>query len=272
VLPAVDPGIGAVRFRKPASLWLALAAIPDTAWQQITYPTAVPDSETGDLIPEAEVVAGRYRPFFTDNPAPTLQSEREYRHHAVVEQVIADSKASALAHLPSGHFQANAAWLTLWAMTCNLLRATVVRPPPAIPGPPPPPSAPTWSRSRLGSPAPHGASHCTCHNWPRQEAWTPVRHRPPPTRTGLTASARPARQGLTGTEPCGKAGQTSEYRLSTPRRHSTIPPATLEYHFKTASVDQGLDCGRNLLCGTFLSGADVEHMYEMGPSGYYICP
>jgi hypothetical protein len=35
----------------------------------------------------------------------------------VVEQVIADSKASALAHLPSGHFHANAAWLTLWAMT-----------------------------------------------------------------------------------------------------------------------------------------------------------
>ncbi|MDV9203160.1 transposase, partial [Streptomyces sp. Wh19] len=42
---------------------------------------------------------------------------------AVVEQVIADSKASALAHLPSGHFHANAAWLTLWAMAYNLLRA-----------------------------------------------------------------------------------------------------------------------------------------------------
>ncbi|MGW0963439.1 hypothetical protein ACWD4K_31515 [Streptomyces gelaticus] len=42
----------------------------------------------------------------------------------MVEQVIADSKAGALAHLPSGHFHANAAWLTLWAMTYNLLRAT----------------------------------------------------------------------------------------------------------------------------------------------------
>lgn len=48
---------------------------------------------------------------------------REHRHHAVIEQVIADSKAGALAHLPSGRFHANAAWLTLWAMTCNLLRA-----------------------------------------------------------------------------------------------------------------------------------------------------
>ncbi|WP_051905837.1 MULTISPECIES: transposase [Streptomyces] len=41
----------------------------------------------------------------------------------MVEQVIADSKASALAHLPSGHFRANAAWPTRWAMTYNLLRA-----------------------------------------------------------------------------------------------------------------------------------------------------
>ncbi len=45
------------------------------------------------------------------------------RHHAVIEQVIADSKASALAHLPSGHFHANAAWLVLWATAYNLLRA-----------------------------------------------------------------------------------------------------------------------------------------------------
>ncbi|MFI9630497.1 transposase [Streptomyces sp. NPDC052042] len=75
--------------------------------------------EQGELFP-----VWRYHPFFTDNPAQTLQAEREHRHHAVVEQVIADSKASALAHLPSGHFHANAAWLTLWAMTYNLLRAT----------------------------------------------------------------------------------------------------------------------------------------------------
>ncbi|MGI5142106.1 IS1380 family transposase [Streptomyces sp. CA-106110] len=149
------------------SIKRAIAAIDDTAWQQITYPTAVPDPESGELISDAEVAeipaytafagrkkadrvtarlivrrvrdlakpntigeqgelfpAWRYHPFFTDNPAPTLQAEREHRHHAVVEQVIADSKNSALAHLPSGHFHANAAWLTLWAMAYNLLRAT----------------------------------------------------------------------------------------------------------------------------------------------------
>ncbi|MBU3868173.1 transposase [Streptomyces sp. 4503] len=39
------------------------------------------------------------------------------------EQVIADGKAGPLAHLPSGKFNANAAWLILWAMAHNLLRA-----------------------------------------------------------------------------------------------------------------------------------------------------
>ncbi|MET8213744.1 IS1380 family transposase, partial [Streptomyces sp. NPDC005373] len=148
------------------SIKRAVHSIPDEEWQQISYPTAVPDPATGELISDAEVaeipqctafssrkkeervtarlivrrvrdlakpaVVGeqgelfpvwRYHPFFTDNPAATLQAEREHRHHAVVEQVIADSKASALTHLPSGHFHANAAWLTLWAMTYNLLRA-----------------------------------------------------------------------------------------------------------------------------------------------------
>ncbi|MEC4020694.1 IS1380 family transposase [Streptomyces sp. H27-D2] len=149
------------------SIKRAVHAIPDDAWQQISYPTAVPDPETGELISGAEVAeiphytafasrrkservtarlivrrvrdlakpatvgeqgelfpVWRYHPFFTDNPAPTLQAEREHRHHAVAEQVIADSKAGAFAHLPSGHFHANAAWLTLWAMAYNLLRAT----------------------------------------------------------------------------------------------------------------------------------------------------
>jgi hypothetical protein len=79
----------------------------------------------------AEEVAGqgelftawRYHPVFTDSPFETLQAEHQHRQHAVVEQVIADGKGSALAHLPSGNFQANAAWLTLWAITHNLLRA-----------------------------------------------------------------------------------------------------------------------------------------------------
>lgn len=65
----------------------------------------------------------RYHPVFTDSPFEMLQAELQHRQHAVVEQVIADSKSSALAHLPSGDFQANAAWLTIWAIAHNLLRA-----------------------------------------------------------------------------------------------------------------------------------------------------
>jgi hypothetical protein len=74
--------------------------------------------EQGELFP-----AWRHHPFFTDSPFETLQAERHHRHHAVIEQVIADGKAGPLAHLPSGHFNANAAWLILWAMSFNLLRA-----------------------------------------------------------------------------------------------------------------------------------------------------
>ena len=44
--------------------------------------------------------------------------------HAVVEQLIADAKNSALAHLPSASFAANAAWATCWAIAHNLTRAT----------------------------------------------------------------------------------------------------------------------------------------------------
>jgi hypothetical protein len=65
----------------------------------------------------------RYHPLFTDNPAPLVQAERTHRQHAIIEPTIADLKASALAHLPSGSFQANNAWLTLAAIAHNLTRA-----------------------------------------------------------------------------------------------------------------------------------------------------
>ncbi|MEV0185308.1 hypothetical protein AB0I54_39460 [Streptomyces sp. NPDC050625] len=52
-----------------------------------------------------------------------MQAELQHRQHAVIEQVIADSKASALSHLPSGNFQASAAWPTHWAIAHDLLRA-----------------------------------------------------------------------------------------------------------------------------------------------------
>jgi hypothetical protein len=65
----------------------------------------------------------RYHAAFTDSPLILKDAERDHRGHAVVEQVIADVKNSAFAHAPSGHFQANAAWLALAALAHNLTRA-----------------------------------------------------------------------------------------------------------------------------------------------------
>jgi hypothetical protein len=52
--------------------------------------------------------AYRYHGVFTDSPLEMLAAEADHRGHAVIEQVIADLKDSALAHLPSGKFTANA--------------------------------------------------------------------------------------------------------------------------------------------------------------------
>lgn len=60
---------------------------------------------------------------FTNNPDPLVDAEAEHRGHAVIEQVIADLKASALAHLPSGSFAANAAWVVCASIAFNLTRA-----------------------------------------------------------------------------------------------------------------------------------------------------
>ena len=67
--------------------------------------------------------AYRYHAVFTDSPESMLTAEAQHRDHAIIEQVIADLKDSALAHLPSGVFTANAAWLASAAIAHNLTRA-----------------------------------------------------------------------------------------------------------------------------------------------------
>jgi hypothetical protein len=67
--------------------------------------------------------AWRHHAILTDSPFELVQSEGQHRDHAIVEQVIADLNAGPLAHLPSGAFNANGAWLVLAAMAHNLLRA-----------------------------------------------------------------------------------------------------------------------------------------------------
>jgi Transposase DDE domain group 1 len=71
--------------------------------------------------------AWRHHAVFTDSPFELAQSEGQHRDHAIVEQVIADLNAGPLAHLPSGAFNANGAWLVLAAIAHNLLRAAGTR-------------------------------------------------------------------------------------------------------------------------------------------------
>jgi hypothetical protein len=141
----------------------AIAAIGETAWTPIKYPRALWDDQLRAWVSDAEVAETKYTAFtskkgqavtarlivrrvkdlnrkagqgqdelfpvwryhaiFTDSPFVMLQAEEQHRGHAVVEQVLADWTDGPLAHLPSGSFPANAAWLALAAMAHNLLRA-----------------------------------------------------------------------------------------------------------------------------------------------------
>ncbi|MFD9670089.1 IS1380 family transposase [Rhodococcus sp. NPDC059968] len=68
----------------------------------------------------------RFHAFFTTtdrDDLDTVAADKLHRQHAIVEQVHADLKNSALAHLPSGRFTANAAWLVCAVMAFNLTRA-----------------------------------------------------------------------------------------------------------------------------------------------------
>ena len=73
--------------------------------------------------------AHRFHAFFTTVPMEAIDAwwnGQTHRRHAVIEQVNADLKNSALAHLPSGHFGANSAWLAAAVMAYNLTRTAGV--------------------------------------------------------------------------------------------------------------------------------------------------
>jgi hypothetical protein len=80
-------------------------------------PKSVPDGQS-ELF-----AVWRHHVIFTDSHFVLTDAEPMHRDHAAVEQVFADLEDSALAHLPSGKFTANAAWLTLAAAAYNLTRA-----------------------------------------------------------------------------------------------------------------------------------------------------
>lgn len=63
----------------------------------------------------------QYRAYVTSLTGPVEEVDHDHRHHAVIELAIRNLKhGTGLSHLPSGHFPANAAWLTGTALAHNL--------------------------------------------------------------------------------------------------------------------------------------------------------
>ena len=136
----------------------------------------------------------RYHAVFTDSPFELVQAEGQHRDHAVVEQVFADVTSGPLAHMPSGVFAANAAWLSIAAMAHNLLRAAGAL------------ASLPFAKARAATirrdliavaarTARHGRGHLTLHlpeGWHREHEWLNL----------LGRGLRPARRsGLTSPEP-----------------------------------------------------------------------
>jgi hypothetical protein len=137
-----------VTARQDKKIRAAIEAIEESAWAPIPYWLSTPEVSGADVAEttytsfsgtdaiEVRLVVRRVRPtpgsqlaLFTtwDYHAfvtgDVLEAEADHRRHAVVEQRIAELKSAGLAHLPSGKFMANAAWLALAVMAHNLARA-----------------------------------------------------------------------------------------------------------------------------------------------------
>jgi Transposase DDE domain group 1 len=123
--PAVRAAIEAI----DEDAWQTLPDYPKTSIAQIAETTlggrrlVVRRVRTldrqGQLLPTWELF-----PFVTNRVDELAVVEAEHRQHAVVELAIRDLKDQALAHFPSGHFYANAAWTVIAALAHNLLRWT----------------------------------------------------------------------------------------------------------------------------------------------------
>jgi len=68
----------------------------------------------------------RHHAFITNSTLGLVEADQTHREHAIIEQVIAELKDGALAHLPSGKYTANAAWLSHAVIAFNIARAAAV--------------------------------------------------------------------------------------------------------------------------------------------------
>ena len=132
----------------------------------------------------------RFHAFFTTTThdfADTVTADKTHRAHAIIEQVHADLKHAALAHLPSGKFNANAAWLVLAVMAFNLTRAAASITGPGLAKA----TTATIRRKLIAVPArvASSARQIKLHlptAWPWQDAWNELFARvcgPPPAPT-----------------------------------------------------------------------------------------
>ena len=133
----------------------------------------------------------RFHAFFTTTAhdlADTVTADKTHRGHAIIEQVHADLKHAALAHLPSGKFTANAAWLVLAVMAFNLTRAAATITGPKLAKA----TTATIRRKLIAVPAriASSARRVTLHlptAWPWETAWSDLFNRacgpPPPPST-----------------------------------------------------------------------------------------
>jgi hypothetical protein len=205
---------------KNTTVSAAIEAIPEHAWTPVRYPGAVRDPDTGAWISDAEVAeigytafasttdavtarlivrrvkdarcadalfpVWRYHPFFTDSTEPVADADITHRRHAIIETVFADLIDGPLAHMPSGCFGANSAWILCAAIAHNLLRsaATLAGEQHAVA------RGATLRRkivnipARLARPQRRPVLHLPSH-WPWADAWLRLWHntigqRPPP--------------------------------------------------------------------------------------------
>jgi hypothetical protein len=141
-----------VTARQDKKIRAAIEAIDEAAWTPIPYWLSTPEVSGADVAEttytcfagtkhatQVRLVVRRVRPtpgsqlalftawdyhaFVTDRTGELVEIEADHRRHAIVEQTIAELKSAGLAHLPSGKFNANAAWLALTVMAHNLARS-----------------------------------------------------------------------------------------------------------------------------------------------------
>ena len=83
--------------------------VPDRSWSAGSRPQPRREERAGDLVRHLAVprVLHHHRPGLAD----TVAADKTHPGHAIIKQIHSDLKHSALAHLPSGKFTANATWL-----------------------------------------------------------------------------------------------------------------------------------------------------------------